>query len=85
MAFMDKVTNLAGKAVEQAGDAVEITKLKGKINSAEKDIISLKCDIADYYLSKGGLDEAVAELAAKVEEKLKEIADFEDKIAELKE
>jgi hypothetical protein len=52
MAFLDKLSSIAKDAGEKAGEAVEIGKLKMKINK-EKDAIeeSLK-KIGEFYLEK---------------------------------
>lgn len=88
MAFMDKVTTLAGKAVDKGNDVVEITKLKTKISSAEKDITTLKCDIADYIMTKmengAQPDENVVELVNQIKAKLEEIEGYDAQIAEIK-
>ena len=36
MAILDKITTVAGKAVDKGNDVIEITKLKSKISSAER-------------------------------------------------
>lgn len=84
MAFMDKVKEVANKTVEQAGDAVDIAKIKTKISGAEKDIVSLKCDIADYFLSQEEKPEAIKDLVAQIEGKFAEIEAFQAEIEELK-
>lgn len=88
MAFMDKVTTLAGKAVDKGNDVVEITKLKTKISGAEKDITALKCDIADYIMTKmengAQPDENVVELVNQIKAKMEEIEGYDAQIAEIK-
>ena len=75
MAFLDKVTEIAGKAVDKGNEVVEITKLKSKISSCEKDISSLKEDIADVQLTS---------LSEQINGKLAEIEDYDAQIAQIK-
>lgn len=88
MAFMDKVTEIAGKAVDKGNEVVEVTKLKSRISSCEKDITSLKTDIADYVIGKiesgDETDAQIVELSEQIKGKLAEIEDFEAQIAQIK-
>ena len=88
MAFLDKVTEIAGKAVDKGNEVVEITKLKSKISSCEKDISSLKVDIADYIIGKiesGEItDVQLTSLSEQINGKLAEIEDYDAQIAQIK-
>ena len=42
MAILDKITTVAGKAVDKGNDVIEITKLKSKIS---KTCLFLKCRV----------------------------------------
>ena len=86
MAILDKITTMAGKAVDKGNDVIEITKLKSKISSAEKDIVSLKCDIAEFYLKQreAGEDAGIAPVMAQIDEKLEEIKSLKEQIEDIK-
>lgn len=88
MAILDKLTTAAGKAVDKGSDVIEITKLKSKISGAEKDITSLKCDIADFYLKQRDagetIDAAIAPVMTQIDEKLKEIEELNEQISDIK-
>ncbi len=88
MALLDKLTTAAGKAVDKGSDVIEVTKLKAKISSAEKDIVSLKCDIADFYLKQREagetIDAGIAPVMAQIDDKLEEIKALNDQIQDIK-
>ena len=88
MAILDKITTVAGKAVDKGNDVIEITKLKSKISSAEKDIISLKCDIAEFYLKQREagetIDAGIAPVMAQIDEKHEEIKSLKEQIEDIK-
>lgn len=88
MAFMDKVTEIAGKAVDKGSDVVEVTKLKSRISSCEKDIVSLKTDMADYIISRIEAgeedDECLNKLAQQIHDKIDEIEGYDAQIADIK-
>ena len=88
MALLDKITTMAGKAVDKGNDVIEITKLKSKISSAENDIVSLKCDIADFYLKQREagetIDAGIAPVMAQIDEKLEEIKALNKQIEDIK-
>ena len=88
MAILDKLTTAAGKAVDKGSDVIEVTKLKAKISSAEKDIVSLKCDIADFYLKQREngetIDADIAPVMSEIDQKLEEIKSLQDQIQDIK-
>ncbi len=88
MAILDKITTAAGKAVDKGNDVIEITKLKAKISSIEKEIVSLKCDIADFYLkqreSGETIDAGIAPVMTQIDEKLEEIKALNEQIQTIK-
>lgn len=55
MAFFDKLSDLAKTASEKTTNAIESTKLHGKISAEEHNIAAITAKIGNYYLTK--LDE----------------------------
>ncbi|MDD6155218.1 MAG: hypothetical protein PUB39_06675 [Eubacteriales bacterium] len=99
MAFMDKfqkfaesagdMAKAAGKAAsDKAGDAIEITKLKGKINGQNRAIdeayIKIGKHYYDAYVKGADVDEDVKGFAADIDAAKKEIEDLNLQIAAVK-
>ena len=51
MAFLDKVTEYAEKAVDKGNELVETQKLKSRISGLNKEITALKVEIADIVIA----------------------------------
>ncbi|NCB42943.1 MAG: hypothetical protein EOM59_10035 [Clostridia bacterium] len=89
MAFLDKLSSIAKDVTEKAGEAVEITKLKAKVNKEKSAIEDSLKKIGEYYLEKCNAgeisDEAVKAFCAEIAEKNKNIEDLMAQIAAVKE
>ncbi|NCU32570.1 MAG: hypothetical protein EOM23_06485, partial [Candidatus Moranbacteria bacterium] len=77
MAFLDKLSSIAKDVTEKAGEAVEITKLKAKVNKEKSAIEESLKKIGEYYLEKFNAgeisDEAVKVFCDEIAEKNKSI------------
>ena len=52
MAFLDKLTDAAAKVTDKANDAVEITKIKTKMNGEKKEIEAELAKLGRIYFEK---------------------------------
>lgn len=89
MAFLDKLSSIAQDVTEKAGEAVEITKLKVKVNKEKSAIEDSLKKIGEYYVEKceeGEIpDGAVKVICDEIAEKNKNIEDLMAQIAAIKE
>ena len=71
MALLDKITDAAKMAGDKASDAIELTKLKGKVSSEKKAIEIEMAKIGKIYYEKGKageeLDPEVKEISDKID------------------
>ena len=86
MAFMDKLGQMAGKAVEIAGDTIDYGKTKGKILLEKGKVKDGKEELGGYVyntLKNGGeLDQSrLDELMAEIDVHMAEIAKLEAEAA----
>ena len=91
MAFFDKIGkkigDVAGTAADKAKDLAETTKLNAAISSEEKQIDQYYLEIGKvmYEREKDNPDSPVAEQIKKILTSQQSIAEFKNKIAEIKE
>lgn len=82
MSFLDKLTDAASTLGDKANDAIEITKLKSKINSEKKAAELEMAQIGRIYYEKmkAGqitLDDDVMEICGRIDAHYKVIEDTE--------
>lgn len=89
MSFLDKLTDAAASIGDKANDAIEITKLKSKINSEKKAIESDLAKIGRIYyamMKNEGfeLTEEAAELSRKIDAHYAVISETEEVLSRYK-
>ena len=89
MAFLDKLSSIAKDVTDKAGDAVEITKLKAKVNKEKSAIEDSVKKIGEYYLEKylagETSDETLKVMCEEIAAKNKNIEEIVTQIASVKE
>lgn len=87
MAFLDKLTDAAAVFGDKAGDVIETTKLKTKINSERKAMEAVLAQIGRYYyeLRQNGeeLPEEVLGFCASVDKHFDAITETEEKLQQI--
>ena len=81
MAFLDKITTVAGKAVDKGNDVIEITKLKSKI------LTFFRLMSSPYLKQREAcetIDAGIAPGMAQIDEKLEEIKALNKQIEDIK-
>ena len=88
MGFLDKVTEITKSATNKAGNTYEITKLKLKINEAEKTVNEKIIQLGSWCLAQAEagvvFEGEGAEILAEIAAAKKTIADIEAEIADIK-
>lgn len=81
MAILDKITSAAATITDKASDAVEITKIKTRINGEQKEIERTLAEIGRIYYEKAKAGEEVEsnvlDLVNKVSAQYEVLADLE--------
>ena len=80
MAFLDKLTDAAAKVTDAANDAVEITKVKTKINGEQTEIEAELAKLGRIYYEKA---KAGAELPTEEMEIVNRVSAHYDMLADL--
>ncbi|MGF6375622.1 hypothetical protein M2140_000671 [Clostridiales Family XIII bacterium PM5-7] len=87
MAFFDKLTDAAAAVGDKAGEVIETTKLKSKINGERKAMESDLAQIGRYYydLRESGeeLPEKVLEFCASIDQHLQVITETEETLQQI--
>ncbi len=87
MAFLDKLTDAAAAIGDKASDAVEITKIKTKINGEKKDVEAELANLGRIFYEKAKAGEALTpeamEIVCRVDGHYDEIATLEDQLAQI--
>lgn len=87
MAFLDKLTDAAAKVTDVASDAVEITKIKTKINGEKKEIEAELAKLGRIYFEKAKagseLPTEEMEIINRVNAHYDVLADLEKQLSEI--
>lgn len=87
MAFLDKLTDAAAKVTDAANDAVEITKIKTKINGEKKEIEAELAKLGRIYFekAKAGIELPTdeMEIVNRVNAHYDALADLEKQLSEI--
>ena len=87
MAFLDKLTDAAATLTDKANDAVEITKIKTKINGEKKDIELELAKLGRIYYEKAKAGTELApeemEIVSRVNAHYDLLADLEKELTEI--
>ena len=87
MAFLDKLTDAAAKVTDKANDAVEITKIKTKMNGEKKEIEAELAKLGRIYFEKAKagaeLAEGEMEIVNRVNAHYDTLADLERQLSEI--
>ena len=87
MAFLDKLTDAAAKVTDAANDAVEITKIKTKINGEKKEIEAELAKLGRIYFEKAKagteLPNDEMEIVNRVSAHYDTLADLEKQLSEI--
>lgn len=89
MAFLEKLSSVAKDVTEKAGEAVEVTRLKGKIKSERNAISEILQKIGEHYMDRylagEELDGFVSEMCKDIATRNETIEGLLEEIAAVKE
>lgn len=87
MAFLDKLTDAAAAIGDKANDAIEITKIKTKINGEKKDIEEELACLGRIYYERAQAGEILTDeamcIVSRVAAHYKVVADLEKQLNEI--
>ena len=87
MAFLDKLTDAAAAIGDKANEAIEVTKIKTKINGEKKDLdgdfVQLGRIYYDLIKAGAGAEQAALDLTAAIDARQEVLIELEEELKKL--